>query len=220
MFSHRPKSFNDFPALSHGLLRVSSQIGLKRANQPTYRPRISPVISKKTALRWRGGPASPRAWPRNLRRGARPSRPILAPSCALSPHASSDRLPVPMISPISSKAYDQGHDPAKAREPKFSARFVDRAAQEVIAMKLSVVAVAAMFALSSPVFAQSSTDGLNGSTLASRCVALITAYPIPTPTRPREPVLRLAAVAGSTMAQAHRHHWHHKHYRHHRHSGM
>lgn len=125
-----------------------------------------------------------------------------------------------MISPISSKAYDQGHDPAKAREPKFFARFVDRAAQEVTAMKLSVVAVAAMFALSSPVFAQSSTDGLNGSTLGKSMRGVNNGVPYPNTNATEGAGTTVGSSGWKHHGAAHGHHWHHKHYRHHRHSGM
>src|ERR1700677_3183214 len=36
---------------------------LRNANRPTHHPRISPVIAKKTALRWLDGPLpAPKAW--------------------------------------------------------------------------------------------------------------------------------------------------------------
>jgi hypothetical protein len=116
-----------------------------------------------------------------------------------------------------------GLDPAKAWELKFFARFIDRAAQEVTAMKLIIVAVATVFALSSPAFAQSfSSDGLNGATLGKSMRGVNNGVPYPN-TNARDgsaPVGR----SGATQYGASKHHWHHghhrHHHRHHRHSGM
>jgi hypothetical protein len=89
--------------------------------------------------------------------------------------------------------------------------------QEVTAMKLSIVAVAAVFALSSPAFAQSSSsgDGLNGSTLGKSMPGVNAGVPYPNPATTG----RTAPVgsSGATQYGASKHHWHH---RHHRHSGM
>jgi hypothetical protein len=96
--------------------------------------------------------------------------------------------------------------------------------QEVTAMKLSIVAVAAVFALSSPAFAQSyNSDGLNGANLGKSMRGVNNGVPYPTTNATDG-----TAPVGSSGWRPHRavtpkhyrHHWHdrhHKHYRHHRH---
>jgi hypothetical protein len=102
---------------------------------------------------------------------------------------------------------------------KLPARFVDRAAQEVIAMKLIIAAAAAVFALSSPALAQDrdfSTDGLNGSTLGKSMRGVNNGVPYPNTN-----LTGGAAPAGGGSWRYHRqprhHHWHHWHHRYHRH---
>jgi hypothetical protein len=80
-------------------------------------------------------------------------------------------------------------------------------------MKLSVVAVAAVFALSSPAFAQSSSDGLNGSTLGKSMRGVNNGVPYPN----TNATDGTAPVGSSGWT---RHHKHYRHYKHHRHSGM
>jgi hypothetical protein len=83
--------------------------------------------------------------------------------------------------------------------------------QEVTAMKLSIVAVAAVFALSSPVFAQSyNSDGLNGASLGKSMRGVNNGVPYP----------NTNATGGTAPVGSdgwHRHHRYHKHYRHHPH---
>jgi hypothetical protein len=91
--------------------------------------------------------------------------------------------------------------------------------QEVTAMKLSIVAVAAVLALSSPAFAQSSSDGLNGSTLGKSMPGVNNGVPYPNTN-----VTNGTAPVGSSGWTRHHKHYrhdrHHRHYKHHRHSGM
>jgi hypothetical protein len=138
-------------------------------------------------------------------------------------------LPVPITSPISSSiqtADDQvslrfsgnhateSHDPAGAWELEFFARFVDRAAQEVIAMKLIIVALATMFALSGAALAGDfSTDGLNGATLGKSMRGVNNGVPYPNTNAAHGTV----GSAGGRYYGAPTHHRHHKHYRHYGH---
>jgi hypothetical protein len=82
--------------------------------------------------------------------------------------------------------------------------------QEVTAMKLSIVAVAAVFALSSPAFAQSSSsgDGLNGSTLGKSMPGANAGVPYPNPaTTDRTPTVRSSGwnQHGAATPKHHRH---------------
>jgi hypothetical protein len=89
------------------------------------------------------------------------------------------------------------------------------------AMKLIIVALATVFALSSPAFAQSgSSDGLNGATLGKSMPGVYNGVPYPN-TNTAEGTAR----AGNSRAMYRRHphqahHRHHWHDRHHKHSGM
>jgi hypothetical protein len=86
----------------------------------------------------------------------------------------------------------------------------------VTAMKLSIVAVAAVLALSSPAFAQSSSDGLNGSTLGKSMRGVNNGVPYPNTN-----MTNGTAPVGSTgWTRHHKHYRHHRHYKHHRHPGM
>jgi len=87
--------------------------------------------------------------------------------------------------------------------------------QEVTAMKLSIIAVAAVFALTSPAFAQTgSSDGLNGATLGKsmRGVNNGVPYPNTNATHGTAPV-----GSGAVGSKHHRYHGHYRHHRHHRH---
>ena len=82
-------------------------------------------------------------------------------------------------------------------------------------MKLSIVAVAAVFALSSPAFAQMGTsDGLNGATLGKSMRGVNNGVPYPNTnvTRGTAPV-----GSGAVGSKHHRYHGHYRHHRHHRH---
>jgi len=116
---------------------------------------------------------------------ARLSRPIRPLRCALSPHASFERLPVPIISPISSKACAVCWSCSNKRWPQWSflswlwlqcSRYPAQRSRRAIIQTVWM-----------------------GRISASRCVALTMAYHIPTPMRRMEP-LRLAAVAGGHIA--------------------
>jgi hypothetical protein len=90
---------------------------------------------------------------------------------------------------------------------------------EVIVMKLLIVAMAAVFALCSPAFAQSSTDGLNGSTLGKSMRGVNNGVPYPN-TNLTDPTARAGGgwnQHGVATRWHHRHHNHYNHYRHHRH---
>ncbi len=83
-------------------------------------------------------------------------------------------------------------------------------------MKLIIVAVATVFALSSPAFAQSSsTDGLNGATLGKSMRGVNNGVPYPNTNATRGTV---GSGGGRYYgAPSMRHHRHHEHYGHHRH---
>jgi hypothetical protein len=99
-------------------------------------------------------------------------------------------------------------DSPRDQELKFLAWFVDRAAQEVTAMKLVIVAVATMFALSSPAFAQSgSSDGLNGSTLGKSMPGVNNGVPYPN-TNATDGTPRIGS--SGAMPRMHRHHHRHR----------
>jgi hypothetical protein len=90
---------------------------------------------------------------------------------------------------------------------------------EVMVMKLLIVAMAAVFALCSPAFAQSSTDGLNGSTLGKSMRGVNNGVPYPN-TNLTDPTARAGGgwnQHGAATRWHHRHHNHYNHYRHHRH---
>jgi hypothetical protein len=90
---------------------------------------------------------------------------------------------------------------------------------EVMAMKLLIVAMAAVFALCSPAFAQSSSDGLNGSTLGKSMRGVNNGVPYPN-TNLTDPTARAGGgwnQHGAATRWHHRHHNHYNHYRHHRH---
>jgi hypothetical protein len=159
------------------------------------------------------------------------------PSWLLWPHASIERLPLPIISPISSEAsktptiaslrrFNRGHategwpladlDPAGAWNLNSLHGLLIVQQQEVTAMKLSIVAVAAVFALSSPAFAQSSTDGLNGSTLGKSMRGVNNGVPYPN-TNATHGTVGSAKHYGAPTPGYHRHHHYYGHHRHHSH---
>ena len=80
-------------------------------------------------------------------------------------------------------------------------------------MKLVIVAVASVLALSGPAFAQSgSSDGLNGSTLGKSMRGVNNGVPYPNTNAADR-----AGRVGSGGWKHHGHHWHYKHHRHDRH---
>jgi hypothetical protein len=94
--------------------------------------------------------------------------------------------------------------------------------QEVIAMKLIIATLATVFALAGPAFAQSSSDGLNGSTLGKSMRGVNNGVPYPN-TNATEGTGR--GGGGGVMYHGHhrhhwKHHWHHRHHRPYKHSGM
>jgi hypothetical protein len=115
-----------------------------------------------------------------------------------------------------SLTFNRGHpiqdlDPAGARNLNSLHGLLIVQQQEVTAMKLSIVAVAAVFALSSPVFAQSyNSDGLNGANLGKSMRGVNNGVPYP----------NTSATGGTASVGSggwHRHHRYHKHYRHRQH---
>jgi hypothetical protein len=84
--------------------------------------------------------------------------------------------------------------------------------QEVTAMKLIILAVATVFALSAPVLAQSGTETLGKS---MRGVNNGVPYPNTNVTGGTAPV----GGGGATYRMHRYHHHHYKHHRHHRHYG-
>jgi hypothetical protein len=90
-------------------------------------------------------------------------------------------------------------------------------------MKLSVVAVAAVFALSSPAFAQSgssdtfSSDGLNGAMLGKSMRGVNNGVPYPNPATDGSARVGGGWRHGDAAPRRYRHHHHYKHYRHYRH---
>jgi hypothetical protein len=91
--------------------------------------------------------------------------------------------------------------------------------QEVTAMKLSIVAVAAVVALSSPAFAQSyNSDGLNGANLGKSMRGVNNGVPYPNTNATQGTVGGGGGrYYGAPGMRHHRHHRHHEHYGHHRH---
>lgn len=88
---------------------------------------------------------------------------------------------------------------------------------EVTVMKLLIVAVTTVIALSSPAFAQTfSSDGLNGATLGKSMRGVYNGVPYPN-TNLTNGTATVGSSGGRQYGAAH---WYHKHYRHHRHSGM
>jgi len=89
--------------------------------------------------------------------------------------------------------------------------------QEVTAMKLSIVAVAAVFALSSPAFAQSyNSDGLNGANLGKSTRGVNNGVPYPN-TNATHGTVGSAKHYGAPTPRYHRHHHYYGHHRHHSH---
>ena len=86
-------------------------------------------------------------------------------------------------------------------------------------MKLSIVALATMLALSSAAFAQSGTsDGLNGATLGQSMRGVNSGVPYPNTNATRSTVGSGGGrYYGAPSMRHHRHHRHHEHYGHHRH---
>jgi hypothetical protein len=86
-------------------------------------------------------------------------------------------------------------------------------------MKLSIVALAAMFALSGAAFAQSGTsDGLNGTTLGQSMRGVNSGVPYPNTNATRATVGSGGGrYYGAPSMRHHGHHRHHEHYGHHRH---
>jgi len=83
-------------------------------------------------------------------------------------------------------------------------------------MKLSIVAVAAVVALSSPAFAQSyNSDGLNGANLGKSMRGVNNGVPYPNTNATRGTVGSGGRYYGAPTP--HRHHKHYRHYGHHRH---
>ena len=81
-------------------------------------------------------------------------------------------------------------------------------------MKLSIVAVAAVFALSSPAFAQSyNSDGLNGANLGKSMRGVNNGVPYPN-TNATHGTVGSGRYYGAPTHRYHGHHGHHKHYRH------
>ncbi len=95
---------------------------------------------------------------------------------------------------------------------------------EVIAMKLSIVAMAAVLALCSPAVAQSDrSDGLNGATLGKSMPGSNNGVPYPNPATDGAARVRSGGWSqhGATSPRYHHHHYgyhnHHHHHRHHKH---
>jgi hypothetical protein len=82
-------------------------------------------------------------------------------------------------------------------------------------MKLIIVAVATVLALSSAALAGDfSVDGMNGSTLGKSMRGVYNGVPYPN----TNAVNRIAPVESwNAMRRGHHHHWHYKHHRHHWH---